>query len=128
MSILIVDDTKSIRSLIEFFLQTQGYGPILHAESGEQALEILGGDSQDAESQEIELIFLDVIMPGMGGLAACKSIKQDARLANTPIVMITSDLTPQTIEAVFEAGANEIVPKPLDKATLLAKVAAVLND
>ncbi|MBU1001969.1 MAG: response regulator [Proteobacteria bacterium] len=128
MSILIVDDTKSIRSLIEFFLQFRGYKPILHAESGEQALEMLGIDDPQAKGNGITLIFLDVVMPGMSGIETCKRIRQAAHLAAIPVIMITSDLTPQTIEAVFEAGANEVVPKPLNKTTLLDKTAAVLGN
>lgn len=127
MSILIVDDTKSIRSLIEFYLQFRGYKSILHAESGEQALEMLACDDPAAEGNGIKLIFLDVVMPGMGGIETCKRIRQAAHLAAIPVIMITSDLSPQTIETVFEAGANEVVPKPLNKATLLEKTAAMLG-
>lgn len=127
MSILIVDDTKSIRSLIEFFLKSGGYGPVLHAESGEAALTALGTDTPEAAGKDIELVLLDVVMPGIGGVETCKRIRAAGHLGPIPVAMVTSDLTPRTLEAVFKAGANEVVPKPLDKNVLLTKVAKLLQ-
>lgn len=127
MGILIVDDTRSIRSLMEFFLTSAGYGPILHAESGEAALDILGTDDPESATGDVELVLLDVVMPGMGGVETCRRIRAASHLGPVPVAMVTSDLTPATLEAVFQAGANEVVPKPLDRQTLLAAVGKLLG-
>ena len=115
--ILIVDDESAIRQALRVLLGSFGF-QIEEASSGEQALELLGNTSYDA-------VLLDMNMPGMGGMTACREIRR--RVPDLPTLMLTvRDGQEDKVEA-FEAGADDYVTKPFHIRELTARVRAALR-
>ncbi|NTU43744.1 MAG: response regulator, partial [Nitrospirales bacterium] len=79
--VLCVDDNAINLKLLDAVLLPRGYDTV-HARSGPEALEIL-------KSQDVDIVLLDVMMPGMDGYEVCRRIKDDIELWSTPVVMIT---------------------------------------
>lgn len=113
-TILIVDDSTSLRSVVKMALQGAGH-TVLEASDGNAALVLLDGRS-------INMIVSDVNMPGMGGLEFCKKAKALAAYKFTPILMLTTEVSPEKKQAGKEAGAAGWMPKPFSPSQLLAAV------
>ena len=127
MSILIVDDTRSMRALMEYHLRGDGFENILHAASAAEALDMLRPDQSEGIPPEVELILMDRLLPGMDGIEAVVRIKADPRLTAIPILVVTSDLSADIVGAARKAGAEGFIPKPLDKHIFLKRVRETLN-
>ena len=128
MRILIVDDTKSVRALIDFYLRSDGHQELRHAESATQALELLGVGVPGAAANGWDLVLMDIVMPsGIDGIEACRRIKADPGCGHLPVIMVTSDLAEKTLEAAFAAGAMDFIEKPLRRVELLARVRSALR-
>jgi two-component system, cell cycle response regulator len=117
--ILAVDDIAANLRLLEAKLQAEYY-EVLLASSGQEALNI-------AFTQMPDVILLDVMMPGMDGYQVCTALKADARTQHIPVVMVTA-LTDST-ERVrgLDVGADDFLSKPVDDATLFARLRALLR-
>ena len=115
-NILVVDDEPQIRRVMRTTLTTQGY-VVRDARSGEEALERLREEKPD-------LILLDVNMPGMGGLEACRAIRGSSDAA---IIMLTVRDTEQDKVDALDAGADDYVVKPFHTKELLARIRAALR-
>lgn len=117
--ILAVDDIATNLRLLEAKLQAEYY-EVLLASSGQEALQV-------AFTQLPDVILLDVMMPGMDGYEVCRALKADIRTQHIPVVMVTA-LTDST-ERVrgLEAGADDFLSKPVDNATLFARLRALLR-
>jgi two-component system KDP operon response regulator KdpE len=114
--ILVVDDDPQIRRVMRVTLASQGY-EVDDARSGEEALEKLrrGG---------VDLVLLDMNMPGMGGVETCRLIRADSEIA---IIMLTvRDAEADQVEAL-DAGADDYVTKPFRTQALLARIRAALR-
>jgi DNA-binding response OmpR family regulator len=74
-----------------------------------------------------DLVILDVMMPGMGGLDACRALRHDPRLSETPVILLTARAQEMDIEQGFGAGADDYVVKPFSPRELSSRVAAVLQ-
>jgi CheY-like chemotaxis protein len=109
--VLIVDDSLVARMAIKSFLKETG-ASIREATSGEDALAIL------AEGFSPAVVFLDLTMPGMGGLEALKHIKDGYR--DLRVVVITADVQGQTLSDLGELGVSGVIRKPADKTAVLA--------
>lgn len=118
--ILIVDDAPEIRLFLRRILAKVGYGEVLEAGSGEEALHKL-------EHNAVDLILLDVEMEHMDGLATCRAIRERTGLLDVPIIMVTAREDAGTLEQAFEAGALDYVRKPFQRAELLARVRSALR-
>lgn len=116
--ILIADDEEAIRDLIKEVLASEGHD-FLFAENGAQALELLRTEGAD-------LAIIDRNMPGLSGIDVVKVIRINPKLANVKILMCTAASVTSEIDEAFAAGANDYVLKPLNFASLLAKVAKAL--
>ena len=114
--ILVVDDEPQIRRIMRTTLTIAGY-EIDDAKTGEEALGKLRHFRPD-------LVLLDINMPGMGGLAACKAIRS---APNVAIIMLTVRNTETDKVEAFDAGADDFVTKPFSTPELLARIRAVLR-
>ena len=118
-TLLIVDDDEGIRKLLEIMLEDQGY-QTLSAPSGEMALAMVARQPPD-------LILLDAMMPGMDGYQVARHIKANVATANIPIIML-SGLSEQSARlSGLEAGAEEVLSKPVVNDELWLKVRNLLR-
>ena len=117
MKVLAVDDEQSIRELLAFQLQKHGYEALM-AEDGQEAL---------AKAEGMDLILLDLMLPGLDGLEVCRRLKADKRTARIPIIMLTAKA--EEIDKVLglELGADDYVVKPFSVREVMARVKAVLR-
>jgi two-component system KDP operon response regulator KdpE len=114
--ILIVDDAQQVRRVLRTALSSEGY-TIYEAATGEEALDSIRTSVPDA-------ILLDVNMPGMGGLAACREIR---RSLDVPILMLTVRNAERDKVLALDAGADDYVVKPFGMQELLARIRAALR-
>lgn len=115
-TILVIDDEPQIRRVLRATLSSRGY-VIVDAKTGEEGIELVRRDKPD-------LVLLDVNMPGMGGLEACREIR---RGSNAPIIMLTVRDAERDKVAALDAGADDYVVKPFGIEELLARVRAALR-
>jgi response regulator RpfG family c-di-GMP phosphodiesterase len=86
---------------------------------------MLGMDGQESPTQ-IDLILMDVLMPEMDGVEACRQIKGRQHLCDIPIIMVTAKNDHPNLQAAFAAGAIDYITKPVNSVELLARVASAL--
>lgn len=122
MSILIVDDTPEVRSMLSVILESAGYQDILLAESAAEAFERLGMSGSGASPVDVDLVLMDVVMPDLDGVEACRRIKALERFRDTPIIMVTAVAEAGFLEAAFAAGAVDYLTKPVNRLELLARM------
>jgi two-component system, OmpR family, KDP operon response regulator KdpE len=114
--ILIVDDQPKIRRFMRSTLARDGY-EVDEAKTGEEALEKVRVFRPD-------LVILDVNMPGMGGMAACRALRTDTNIA---IIMLTVRNAEEDKVAALDAGADDFVTKPFSTPELLARIRATMR-
>jgi two-component system, OmpR family, KDP operon response regulator KdpE len=114
--ILVVDDEPQIRRIMRTTLTSAGY-EVDDAKTGEEGL-------LKVREFRPDLVLLDINMPGMGGLAACRAIRGDANLA---IIMLTVHNTEAAKVEALDAGADDFVTKPFSTPELLARIRAALR-
>lgn len=121
VTVLAVDDEETNREILVGYLEMANFWPIT-ASSGPEALTILSENPDD-----IHVILLDRMMPGMDGLEVLKHIKANSRLKNIPVIMQTAAAATEQIVQGIEAGVYYYLTKPFDKQTLLAIVNSALQ-
>ena len=126
MAILLVDDSQDDCLLIGAYLRSADY-VVVPTNSAKEALHYLKGLTEGEPLAPIDLILLDVRMPGYDGLDACTRIKSMKQFESVPILMVSADTTSGTIQLAFRRGAVDYIRKPIIKPELLAKVAMVLK-
>lgn len=114
--IMVVDDQAKIRRFLRSTLVAEGY-EVNEAKSGETALE-------NIREVRPDLVVLDMNMAGMGGLAACRSIRKDSDIA---IIMLTVRNSEEDKVAALDAGADDFVTKPFSTPELMARIRAALR-
>lgn len=114
--ILIVEDNKELGGLLCDFLRAENYTVSL-VESGEKALELYG-------KYGARLIVLDIMLPGIDGLAVCKKIREES---NTPILIVSAKTDKENKLNGFVLGADDYIEKPYDIDIMLAKVAGIFK-
>jgi adenylate cyclase len=117
--ILVVDDNETNRDILVTRLEAHGY-QTLQAADGEEALRGVAQHSPD-------LVLLDVMMPNLDGVEACRRLKSDRAVAFTPVILVTAKAATQDIVAGLDAGADEYLTKPVDQAALVARVRSALR-
>ena len=117
--ILVVDDHPVNILLLEEFLVRPGY-EIVPAESGEEALVKLSGN-------KIDLILLDLNMPGMSGFEVLTKIRDDEKTQRIPVVLITAHKESEVRIKALESGCDDFISKPFDQYELLARVKSLLR-
>ncbi|MDD5730697.1 MAG: hybrid sensor histidine kinase/response regulator [Candidatus Omnitrophica bacterium] len=118
-AILIVDDEPQNRELLQSLLLPLGY-ETLSASNGEEALSIIN-------DKRIDLVLLDVMLPGMDGFQVCKAIKSNERTKVLPVVMVTVLKEKEDRIVSLELGADDFLSKPINKMELLARVRSLLR-
>lgn len=113
-SVLVVDDSEEIRSILEITLQEAGYEVSL-AEHGWAALARVKDNPPD-------LILLDVQMPGMDGFETCRKLKSSKASREIPVLFLTADTSMEGIVAGLGLGALDYIKKPVDLRELLARI------
>ncbi len=116
-TVLVVDDVAANIRLLSAILEAKGYR-VVTASSGVEALDAAGGD--------IDLVVLDINMPGMNGLEVCRRIRESDASRMLPILIVTSDADENTVTAV-EAGADDFVSRPFDQDELEARVRSLVR-
>ncbi|MBW2038432.1 MAG: diguanylate cyclase [Deltaproteobacteria bacterium] len=126
MSILIVDDSQDQLLLLESILKAAGHTDILLAGSPIDALNYLDMDGSKKDGG-VDLILMDIVMPDIDGIEACRLIKENDHLQDIPIIMVTAETEAVHLESAFDAGAVDYVTKPINKIELLARIRSVLK-
>ncbi|MCP9446522.1 MAG: response regulator [Nitrospira sp.] len=126
MAILIVDDSTDQQFLLRSILTNAGHSDVVTAESAQAAFSLLPLDAgQDRSS--IDLILMDILMPNLNGIDACRLIKQRDHLRDIPIIMVTAKNDPDDLSEAFSAGAMDYISKPVNRVELLARVTSALT-
>ncbi len=127
MSILVVDDSLETRSALQLILEGAGYRQVLLAESAQEAFQRLSLTHASAPANDIEVILMDIMMPDMDGVEACRRIKGDRRYRDLPILMVTAMKAGAFLETAFAAGAVDYVTKPINRLELLTRIGSALK-
>ncbi len=118
-NILVVEDDKHISKLVKYNLEKSGYICKV-ADDGEEALDILAKEG-------VGLIILDIMLPKMDGLEVCRLIKQDGKLKNIPVVMLTAKGEEVDRVVGLELGADDYIVKPFSPRELILRIKAILR-
>lgn len=127
MAILIVDDSRDEQELLSNRLRAAGYESLLVADSAESALGILSQVEAGQSAGEVDLILMDIMLPGVDGLEACRRITTTERLQDIPIIVITVKTGEQDLRAAFAAGAMDYIRKPVNSVELVARVSSAFT-
>ncbi len=117
--IVVIDDEEDIRELIRYNLSKEGY-EVVCAVSGEEGLELI-------RRRAPNIVILDLMLPGMGGLEVCRQLKADSVLKAIPIVIVSALGDEPDVVSGLELGADDYVSKPFSPRVLLARVKSVLR-
>lgn len=117
--ILVVDDDENNRDLLSRRLEREGHDVVL-AENGMKALE-------NMRTQAVDLVMLDIMMPGMDGYAVLEHMKDDPKLVHLPVVMVSAITEMESVAHCIERGADDYLPKPVNPVLLRARVNSCLE-
>lgn len=117
--VLVVDDYEMNREVVSSYLERCG-SKVLAAADGEQALEVM-------DSQRVDLVLLDVMLPGLNGYSLLKQMKREKALRDIPVIMISALDEKESVLRCIEIGAEDYVIKPFDPALLRARLEACLD-
>ncbi|PKN47453.1 MAG: DNA-binding response regulator, partial [Deltaproteobacteria bacterium HGW-Deltaproteobacteria-17] len=118
-TVLVVDDEEAILELVELHLRREGLGVLL-AGSGEEALQVL-------RSQTVDLVILDLMLPGINGLEVCRRMRASEAMLAIPVLMLSARSDETDIVVGLELGADDYVTKPFLPKVLIARVRALLR-
>jgi two-component system alkaline phosphatase synthesis response regulator PhoP len=118
-TVLVVEDEEDISELIRYNLEQAGFN-VLATSSGEEGLDA-------ARRQHPDVVLLDLMLPGVGGLEVCRRLKKDPQTGSIPIVMVTACGEEADVVSGLELGADDYVTKPFSPRVLVARTRAVLR-
>ena len=121
MSILIVDDYKTMLRIVRNLLKQLGFDNVDEATDGAQALEKL-------RTKNYGLVISDWNMEPMTGYELLKEVRADSQLKSLPFIMVTAESKTDNVVAAKKAGVNNYIVKPFNAATLKTKLSAVIGD
>ena len=117
--ILLVDDSATVLMMERM---------ILAAEQFEVVTASNGLEAQEKARRELpDLILMDIVMPKVTGLEACKALRADPATSHIPIILVTTRGEAQTVEQGYESGCNDYVTKPVNSSELLSKIRNILG-
>ena len=117
--VLVVDDERTNRELVEIYLQNVEC-QVLHACGGQKALDTI-------RREQVDLVLLDINMPGLDGFEVCRLVKQAPATRLIPVVMVTGRSDLEDHVKALDAGADDFLVKPIRKAELVARVRSLLR-
>ena len=118
--IVLIEDDPGIRTVIRLALKGAGLTSICEADNGTEGLAIV-------QREKPALVILDLMLPGMDGLAVCSAIRRTPSVSGTPIVMLTARTAEEDVVRGLELGADDYITKPFSNAILVARVKAALR-
>jgi len=121
LKLLVVDDSSTMRRIIKNTLSRLGYEDVLEGEDGVQGWAALN------ENSDIGMLITDWNMPEMNGLELVKKVRSDARFADLPIIMVTTEGGKAEVITALKAGVNNYIVKPFTPQVLKEKLSAVLG-
>jgi DNA-binding response OmpR family regulator len=117
--ILIVEDDRNIAKLVSYNLEKTGYKCTVTS-TGEEAFAVLC-------KEQMNLMLLDIMLPGMDGFEVCKRLKKDSRFSNMPVIMLTAKGEETDRVVGFELGAADYVVKPFSMRELMLRIKSILQ-
>jgi DNA-binding response OmpR family regulator len=119
MHILVAEDDRDIANLVAHYLEKSGWKAHI-AGAGDEALAY-------ARAHSVDLIILDVMLPGLSGLEVCRALRADKGTAIVPIIMLTARAEEADRVIGLELGADDYVPKPFSPNELVARIRALMR-
>lgn len=116
-TILIVDDEPEIRQLLRILLKNKQY-TVLEAANGKDAVKMV------KERPELDLIIMDIMMPELSGVEACRQIRE---LSRAPVLFLTARNTEEDKENAYENGGDDYLPKPFSQSELMMKINSLIR-
>jgi len=116
--ILYVEDESDIRTVTAMALEAVGGFTVISCDSGKEAL----AAAPDANA---DLILLDVMMPGMDGLATLSALRGLSQTADTPVIFMTAKVQASEIQNYMRLGVTDVIAKPFDPMTLSAQIGEI---
>jgi sigma-B regulation protein RsbU (phosphoserine phosphatase) len=127
MSIIIVDDNLTNQLIILRILENAGYKDFMTASSANELFGLLKMDTFNTQELPVDLILLDMMMPEIDGVEACRRIQEIPHLRDIPIVFVTAMGDSNKMAEALDAGAIDYVMKPINKIELLARIRSALR-
>jgi len=119
-NILIVEDTPQVRSILRLSLTIGGF-KVYEAASAQQALQVL------ERQVKVDLILLDIMMPGIDGITFCKFLKETPKYAEIPVIFCTAKSDKESVVETRKLGAIDYIVKPFTKDTIIKKITENLS-
>jgi CheY-like chemotaxis protein len=113
--VLLVDDSTTALLMEQMILRNRADFELIVARDGQEAVE-------KTMSEHPDLIVMDVVMPRMTGIEACKQIRSQERTQHIPIILVTTRGEPENVEIGYASGCNDYVTKPINGAELITKI------
>lgn len=127
MSIIIVDDNKTNQLIILHILKKEGYKNIITASSANELFTLLKIGTTDREESSVDLILMDMMMPEIDGIEACRKVMGVPHLQDIPIIFVTAMGNSNKMAEAMDAGAMDYVVKPINKIELIARIRSALR-
>lgn len=118
--IVVVDDEERVLGLLEAILDIDDRFEVISAKDGEEALAV-------CRQQKPDLVFLDLLLPGMDGYSVCRQLKQSAETSSIKVVILTAMAQEAERHTAAEIGADDYLTKPFSPSDLLSKVEELLG-
>jgi len=109
--VLVVEDTESVRALISYMLRRRGY-EVVAVDNGPEAL--------TRALDDIDVVVMDVGLPGLNGLEVCRRLRAEPATALLPVILLTGRVHQEDVRDGLRAGANEFLTKPFQEADLMS--------
>ena len=120
-TVLVVDDEEALRNLAAKLIERRGY-KVLTAADGNEALAVLAGGAA------VDLLVLDVMMPGLDGLQTLERIRKQRGYGELPVILLTAQSRDEDVMGGYKTGADYYITKPLQPAALLNIVDYLIGD
>ncbi|PJO40551.1 SpoIIE family protein phosphatase [Lysinibacillus xylanilyticus] len=127
MTILLVDDNQVNLFVIEKVLKNAGYDNCVSLTSAYELFDYLQLDAPNPKGNSVDLILLDIMMPEIDGIEACKRIKQNKRLKDIQIIFVTALEDKNKLAEALDIGGVDYITKPINKTELLARIRVALR-